>query len=133
VLVSLLLPRIPDATKAVVIPVPLHHTKELRRGFNQADLLAREIAEKLEFTYSNDLVRLVNTRSQVGLSRSNREKNLEGAFKLRNVPEIKGKTVYLIDDVVTSGSTFAACARELKMAGARKVICMAIARNLHLK
>lgn len=130
---ALLITRIMDLPAGIVMPVPLHQSKELRRGFNQAGLLAKEISKKLAFPLSNSLTRVKNTQSQVGLSRANRMKNLEGAFVCKNGWRIKGKVVYLVDDVVTTGSTFAACADVLKAAGVKKVICLAIARNLHMK
>ncbi|MFA6963210.1 MAG: ComF family protein [Patescibacteria group bacterium] len=130
---ALLITRIPSLEPGIIMPVPLHPSKKLRRGFNQSELLAKEISKKLGFPLNNYLVRVKNTQSQVGLSRAKRLQNLEQAFVCRNSWRIKGKVVYLVDDVVTTGSTFAACASVLKEAGAKKVVCLAIARNLHMK
>jgi len=130
---SLLLPRIPVETNAIIAPVPLHSSRQKSRGFNQSELIAKEVSTKLGIAIVLPLKRVKKTRSQVGLSKELRTQNLADAFKCTNPAEIVGKTVFLIDDVVTTGSTFSACATVLKAAGAKRVICLAIARNLQTK
>jgi ComF family protein len=98
----------------LLIPVPLHWTRLVRRRFNQAALLAR--------------VRM--TRTQGDLTRAQRRTNVRGAFKARPraAAGLRGKTVVLIDDVMTTGATFEACARALRRAGAKEVRALALAR-----
>jgi ComF family protein len=104
------------------VPVPLHHSRERIRGFNQAELIAanlgRPIATRL-------LRRRKNTPSQTGLTRNERKRNLAGAF------EVTGKvsgTVIVVDDVYTTGSTMNEIARTLKHRGADRVEVLTVAR-----
>ena len=109
-------------TGELVIPVPLHPSRERSRGFNQAELIAarlgRPVAARL-------LRRRKNTPSQTGLSRNERKRNLAGAFEVRG--EIKG-TIIIVDDVYTTGATMNEIARTLKRAGAGRVEVLTVAR-----
>ena len=105
-----------------VIPVPLHSSRERQRGFNQAELIARRLGRPL---VRGLLRRRKNTPSQTGLSRSQRQRNLAGAFEVRGTP---GKTVIVVDDVYTTGSTMNEIARTLKRAGAERVEVLTVAR-----
>jgi ComF family protein len=105
-----------------VVPVPLHPSRHRERGFNQAELLARGLGRPLA---SNLLRRRKNTPSQTGLSRNQRRRNLSGAFEVRGTP---GKTVILVDDVYTTGSTVNEIARTLKRAGTMRVEVLTVAR-----
>jgi len=109
-------------TGNLIIPVPLHPSRERERGFNQAELLAtrlgRPVARRL-------LRRRKNTQSQTGLSRNQRKRNLAAAFETRG--EVKG-TVIVVDDVYTTGSTMDEIARTLKRAGAERVEVLTVAR-----
>ena len=98
-----------------VVPVPIHWTRAYRRGFNQSELLCEALPRNLVFP--RYLTRVRSTRPQVGLSRDERLTNLRGAF--RADPACAGLSVLLVDDVVTTGGTAAACAEALKEAGAR--------------
>jgi competence protein ComFC len=112
-----------------VIPVPLHWRKRWQRGFNQSDLLAQAIARPRGLPVVRALVRTRFTKTQAGLSNTERRKNVATAFRCRRVAEtLAGKHVLLIDDVMTTGSTAAACARALKRAGAARVVLATIAR-----
>jgi ComF family protein len=106
----------------LIVPVPLHRSRERERGFNQAELIAarlgRPVANRL-------LRRCKNTPSQTGLSRNERKRNLAGAFEVRG--EVKG-TVIVVDDVYTTGSTMNEVARTLKRAGAERVEVLTVAR-----
>jgi ComF family protein len=98
----------------VVVPVPIHWARRAQRGFNQSELLA-ELAPK-EILRPEILARTRFTRPQVGLSASERLKNLSGAFKASKA--VRGLRVLLIDDVVTTGGTALACAQALLDSGA---------------
>ncbi len=114
----------------IVVPVPLARRRLLARRFNQAAILAREVARHGGLSYEPlALERRRATASQVGLSRGQRQRNVAGAFA---VPEkrkatVSGRNILLIDDVITTGSTVGACARALRKAGATRVDVLALA------
>lgn len=113
----------------VILPVPLHRRRYLERGFNQAEIIARAWSKHLSLPMlKNVLVRSRPTLTQVGLGRAERQKNLVGAFKLKQPIESPG--VILIDDVFTTGSTLQECARVLKEGGAKEVWGVTIAREI---
>lgn len=101
----------------LVVPVPIHWTRRFLRGFNQSELLCEAMPSAAVCVRA--LCRIRPTRPQVGLDRSERLKNLSGAF--RADPCVKGKDVLLVDDVLTTGHTAEECARALHEAGARDV------------
>ena len=114
-----------------IIPVPLHHKKLRERRFNQSALIAHEIAKKTKSNYMPDgLIRTRYTVPQKGLSRTARNKNIQGAFLINDpyLDEFAHKKILLIDDVLTTGSTLNECARILKNAGAKEVNTLTIAR-----
>jgi len=114
----------------VVVPVPLHWKKKQERGFNQSELIAKKICRKLSLPISvNNLRRVKNTLSQTRLSRLQRQKNVNGAFKVKNPDMFFEKNVLLVDDVLTTGITASECARNLKNAGAKEVYLLALARS----
>jgi ComF family protein len=110
----------------LVIPVPLSPKRAAERGYNQAAQIAKPLALKLGVRYNPfGLKRIRNTRSQVGLSAQERRVNVAGAFEA--IPElISGKKVLVIDDVITTGATFTACADALHLAGASEIYCLAL-------
>jgi len=104
-----------------IVPVPLHRLRELERGYNQADMLARGVAEACDGTLHSDLlVRGRATRSQTRLSRMERWRNVANAFFCTT--DLDGGTWLVVDDVLTTGSTVLACAHALRDAGARAVL-----------
>lgn len=109
-------------TGNLIVPVPLHRRRERQRGFNQAELIAARLGRHLT---TRLLRRRKNTPSQTGLSRSERKRNLAGAFEVRG--HIRG-TVIIVDDVYTTGSTMNEIARTLKRAGAERVEVLTVAR-----
>lgn len=111
-----------------IAPVPLHPLKFIRRGFNQAEVLALEIALEMELPVINALRRVRNTRSQSKLKFKERAVNVRGAFAVRRGAEVDGASVVLVDDVFTSGATVDECAGALKEAGAAKVHVFTAAR-----
>ena len=114
----------------LVVPVPLFPAREKKRGYNQSELLARSFCEKTGLVLDNtSLVRVRDTGSQTKLGRVARTENMAGAFCVKNPSAVKGKTVLLIDDVATTGSTLEACAQALRTAGAKRVVAYTFARE----
>jgi ComF family protein len=115
-----------------LVPVPLHWLRQRRRGFNQSESLAREIARRTNTPVWRALKRERQTAAQAGLSNAARRRNVAGAFRcarrFAGGAELKGKRILLIDDVMTTGSTAAACASALKRAGAARVTLLTVAR-----
>ena len=112
----------------VVVPVPLHPARLRERGFNQAALLAREMARHVGLAVDESaLTRRRATASQVGLSAVQRKENVCDAFGCSG-SSVVGRRVLLIDDVCTTGSTLEACAVALKKGGARSVRALTLAR-----
>lgn len=113
-----------------VIPVPLHFLKRHGRGFNQAELLGRGLAEGVGVPLvSGVLVRRRWTWAQARLGRDQRKTNVAGAFAVRTPDVIRGKRILLVDDVCTTGATLESCAEALKQAGARSVDALTLARD----
>jgi len=121
------LPR--ETTFDVIVPMPLHWFKQWQRGFNQSDLLAREIGKKWGVPVRSVVRRKKATRSQAGLTNAKRRANMSGAFVIPWGRSLAGMRVLLVDDVVTTGATASACARVLKRAGAAHVALLALART----
>ena len=115
----------------VLIPVPLHWRRGWSRRYNQSGALARVIARHSGIPVAPDALRRVRpTQQQVGLSRTDRARNVQGAFKAAadRPAEIHGRRIVLIDDVLTSGATVDACARALLRARAAQVDVLVFAR-----
>jgi ComF family protein len=125
-LLALALPR--DQRFDLIVPMPLHWRKRWQRGFNQSELLAGEIGRRTHVPVKNALRRVRFTSSQAGLTNAKRRSNVSGAFLAGKRSLLKGKHVLLIDDVMTTGATAASCARALKLAGARQVTLLTLAR-----
>jgi len=111
----------------LICPVPLHPLRESERGFNQAELLARVLAERFGVPVVRALDRVRFTRPQVLLPARARAANVRGAFSARG-DGVAGKSVLLIDDVYTTGATLSECARMLRRAGASRVYVLTVAR-----
>lgn len=122
----------PDERFDAVTPVPLHWRRQWQRGFNQSELLARDIARRCGIPVVKSLKRVRATLTQAGLSNTARRSNVTRAFQCRRgarwAGRIEGKRILLIDDVMTTGSTAASCALALKRVGARRVALLTIAR-----
>ena len=117
------------AGASVLVPVPLHPRRKRTRGFNQSELLAEELGRRAGLTSTaSALVRRTDTPPQTGLSAAARRANVQGAFAVRGHGQIAGRTVVLVDDVLTTGATATACARALTQAGAREVRLLTAAR-----
>jgi ComF family protein len=113
----------------VLVPMPLHRTRLLRRQFNQAALLADAIARASGLTCEVDLLHRVKaTAPQVGMSRAQRATNVQGAFRVPPPASVAGRRVLLVDDVLTTGATANAAARALLRGGAESVDLVVFAR-----
>ena len=122
-------PLVADSSEPILVPVPLHRTRLWQRGFNQSALVARELSRRLKVPADNlALRRSRRTPPLKGMSPIQRRKTVAGAFEVRNKAAVAGKTVILIDDVLTTGSTAEACARTLQRAGAARVELITWAR-----
>lgn len=119
----------PDA----LVPVPIHRTRRKERGYNQAEVLAKEIGRRTGIPVESSLIRRVKkTQPQKLLDDAERQNNLKRAFKIeRN--DVKLKRVIIVDDIYTTGSTVDACAAELKGAGIEKVYFIAAAVGKELR
>jgi ComF family protein len=114
----------------VLIPVPLGKKRLRERGYNQVALVARPLAYELEWRYEPDaLWKIRETRSQVGLNVSQRSENVQDAYQA-DPTIVKQKSILIMDDVATTGSTISACTTALLSAGARDVYVLTIARAL---
>src|ERR1043166_3189192 len=113
--------RLRDCDFDLIVPVPLHPTRERERGFNQASLLSELLSAQTSICSQRVLERVRYTTTQPALDRSERMENLHNAFRLRKNADVRGLRVLLIDDVLTTGSTLRECARVLKRAGAISV------------
>lgn len=113
----------------MVVWVPLSSERLKQRGYDQAELLARRVAEELELPVLGALVKIRENAVQSSINRdSARRANVLGAYAVRPKAELSGKRVVLVDDVVTSGATLSECAACLRMAGAESVVGLTIAR-----
>jgi len=122
-------PLVGDAPDCLLIPVPLHRTRLWSRGFNQSALVARELSRRLGIPAAPlALARSRRTPPLKGMSPLQRRKTVAGAFRVRERGAIAGKTIILVDDVLTTGSTAEACARVLKRAGAARIELVSWAR-----
>ncbi|MDQ3602275.1 MAG: ComF family protein [Actinomycetota bacterium] len=122
----LMLQVLDDGRFDAIVPVPLHRLRLRKRGFNQAELLARGVAEKIKATVSDTLEVVRSTRDQVELSAAQRRANVAGAYTA-TVP-LRGR-ILLIDDVFTTGATMSACAGTLVSAGAEEVHALSLCRT----
>ena len=109
-----------------VVPVPLHRSRLRRRGFNQAELLARSVARKINAPVSDTLQVVRRTRDQVGLSAVERKANVREAFSCGG--RVRGR-ILLVDDVFTTGATMSSCAETLLRAGAGEVHALSLCRT----
>lgn len=112
----------------MIIPVPLHWLKKMRRGFNQSELLSQGVQKLfLKPISRNNLCRIKNTVSQTRLSKNQRQINVRNAFFIKRPELLKGKRILLIDDVLTTGVTASECSKKLKEAGVQSVHLLILA------
>lgn len=110
----------------VIIPVPVHKSKLKSRGYNQANLLAKELSKLTKIPVNDDyLIRVKKTKVQKTLGAKERSANLKNAFKIRS-NKVQYCSAILIDDIYTSGATLSACSDELKSRGVKNVYCLCV-------
>jgi ComF family protein len=123
-----------DGGNILVIPVPLYRRKLRQRGFNQAELIARDALKRMggqSFALGPSILeRRRETRSQIGLTRHQRRENMRGAFVVAKPGEVKSREILIVDDVFTTGTTVSECARILRRTGASKVYVATVARTV---
>lgn len=121
-----------DEIPDLILPVPLSSLRRFRRTYNQAELLAGALARKLGAPMEPALLRRNrNTPTQTFMNAAQRRDNMRNAFSLAKnaAPLVYGKTILLVDDVMTTGATFDACAHPLRSANAGRILCLSFARD----
>ncbi len=112
----------------MILSVPLHPERERSRGYNQSYLIARQLSRELGIKNESKLLaRVKNTHSQSLLQRDDRLINVKDAFKVTNASKVEGRAMFLVDDILTTGTTLNECSRVLKEAGAKKIVTAVIA------
>ncbi|MEX2007321.1 MAG: ComF family protein [Candidatus Levyibacteriota bacterium] len=126
---------------AILVPIPLHSSKLRKRGYNQAEILAKGLSLRLGVQPLNLLARVKNTKIQYNLNREKRIVNMKSAFALKSnvkghlpagkagMSKVRGSTILLVDDILTSGSTLLEAANVLKRAGVKRVFGITLARE----
>lgn len=113
----------------LIMPVPLHPLREKERGFNQAGVMARELAALKGVKFASDgLIKRIHTPPQTTLSGMDRCHNISGAFALKNKTVVEDKTVLILDDVYTTGATITECSTMLRKGGAKEVRALTVAQ-----
>lgn len=113
----------------IITNIPLNKNKKKQRGFDQTEILAKKLAKKLNYQYQPILIRYKKTKTQAKLSKIEREKNLANAFSPIKSDLKINSPILLIDDITTTGSTLNSAAKVIKQIGAKKVICLVLAKN----
>ena len=114
----------------IIMAVPMHKNKRAVRGYNQSELIAKEIAKTSNVHFEkNVLVKNKNTKVQSTLTKNQRQENVKGAFEVKNKQIIKDKNIILLDDIYTTGSTVNECSKILKKAGAKNILVITIAKD----
>lgn len=123
--------RLNPASVDLVLPMPITLCHRYDRGFNQCGYLAREVAKRIRRKCDYSILRRTGTpRRQAGLRREERFANVAGTFDIRHSERISGRTILVVDDVMTTGATLSECAKTLKQAGAWRVFALSLARPI---
>ena len=112
----------------IIVPTPLHWTRQLLRGYNQSELFAKILSTGINIPCKNILKRIKMTSKQASLNRKQRKKNLIGAFSVKKEAICRNRTILLLDDVMTTGATLSSAASALLDAGAESVKVLVLAR-----
>lgn len=111
-----------------IVPMPIHWTRRMVRGFNQCELLARELSRHTGVPVAKLLVKIKRTGKQSNLSGAKRRRNVRGSFETVQGEVVRGKRLLLLDDVLTTGATVNEAAQVLKNGGAARVVVLTVAR-----
>lgn len=116
----------------IMLPVPIHMEKRIERGYNQSELICKYLAKEMNKSYSSKtLLKYKRNLTQSELNKSQRVKNVLGVYKInpKYIESVKNKSVVLVDDIYTTGSTVNECSKVLKQAGAKRVTVLTIAKD----
>ena len=115
----------------IIIPVPIHKKRRKQRGYNQSELIAKEIAYNIKnLRYENSVLEKVkNVKPQSLLRKKQREQNVKNVYKIVKKEKIKDKKIILFDDIYTTGSTANECCKILKQNGAKEILVLTIAKD----
>ena len=112
----------------IIMCVPMHIKKKMLRGYNQSELIAKELAKKLQIEKQfNNLVKIKDTKKQSTLTKEQRKTNLKNAFQIKDIEKVKNKKVILFDDIYTTGSTVEECSKVLKRVGVSSIAVVTLA------
>ncbi len=114
----------------LVVPMPTTAFHIIDRGYNPCELLAKELARRISRVYRPVLSRVGRFRRQGSLNEKERIENVKGTFRVRRPELVRGRTVLVVDDIMTTGSTLAECAKTLKASGAYRVWSVTLARSV---
>ncbi len=110
-----------------IIPVPMHREKRKTRGYNPASLISTVLTKELDIPNLQDvLIKKENNPTQTNKNRSERQSNVKNAFEIKNAQVVKGKSILLVDDIITTGATSGKCCELLKENGAKKISVVAL-------
>jgi len=114
----------------IIIPVPMYKYKKRLRGYNQTELIVKELSENLGIQAdTSSFAKTKSTETQSTLTKSKRVDNVKGAYEVLKIDNIKGKRIILFDDIYTTGSTLNECSKVLKKAGAKSVCVITLAKD----
>lgn len=113
----------------IIVPVPIHRKRENVRGYNQSELIAKEIARKIEeIKYKKVLIKIKNNKQQSSLEKKERIENVKNAYEIQKGQIIQNKKIVLFDDIYTTGNTVNECSRILKENGATEILVLSLAK-----
>lgn len=113
-----------------IVPVPISSKRRKERGYNQCELIAKEIAKEVCIEYNNkSLYKIKNIKEQSKLNKEERGKNIEGVYEIRETNRLKNKKIILLDDIFTTGSTVNECCKMLKQAEVKLIDILTIAKD----
>lgn len=117
-----------------IIPVPMYITNKKIRGYNQTELLAKQIKDRFNIKYRNDIIlKIKQNKRQSELTEKERIENVKNVYRLQKQEEIKNKNILLLDDIYTTGNTIKACRKELQKAEPKKIDILVMAkRNINM-
>ena len=112
-----------------IVPIPISKKRQKERGYNQSDLIAKEISKKIQIPYNNVLIKSRNIIEQSKLNKEDRQKNIKGVYDLKNKEIIKNKKVILLDDIYTTGSTVNEASKILKQGNVKTISVLVLAKD----